>query len=246
MNVAPGIEVRTPEEDMTDKTQTGTWFDPFGLNPALGELGQASGAMMEAWAKAWQANLAGRTIPAMGFFNPDTWARGDGSTLAEAFEGWLGTPQWSDLLSLDSDTLKALAPTAELSQLGRDYAAATAQVALEICRKFQARVAGSGQGADAAGDALDIWNEVLDESLMAFNRSDAFADLQRRFVRALMACRTETRRVVERMAEQVDLPTRSEVDEISRRVHALERETRRLKRTVAALQSLPETGDGND
>lgn len=220
-----------------EKKKAGAWFDPYGLNPAMTELGKASGGMMEAWVKAWQETLAQRTVPAMGFFNPVAWARGDGQDLAAALEGWLGTPEWSDLLSLDSDTMKSFAPAGELAQLSHQYFAAVARLSLEICLKFRERLEKADRQVDGAGDALDIWNDVLDESLMAFNRSDTFADLQRRYVRALMAYYLERRWLVSRMAEHLDMPTRGEVDELSRRVHALERENRRLRRSLAAADT---------
>lgn len=217
---------------MSPDKKSGTWFDPFGLNPQMAELGEASGEMMEAWMKAWQGVMSERAIPAMGFFNPVAWAQGDGKAIAKSLEGWLGTPEWSDMLSLDSETLKRFAPAAELAQLSREYLAATARLSLAICQKYQARIAKAGT-LDGSGEALDIWNAVLDESLMEFNRSETFADLQRRFLRALMAYKQEQRWFAGRMAEQFDLPTRAEVDEIARRVHAVERENRRLRRALA-------------
>jgi hypothetical protein len=75
---------------------------------------------------------------------------------------------------------------------------------------------------------------AVDETLMRFNRSEAFADLQRRFIRAAMRYRYEQRRILERAAELYDLPTRSEVDALARRLHAFERENRALKRRLEA------------
>lgn len=211
------------------------WLDTFKVDSKVSDLGAASGQMMSAWTKAWQAALTERAFPAMELLNPGAWG-GDGRNVAEALESVLGTPQWSDFVSLDSETLKTFAPAVELLQLGQQYAGAVTRVSAEICGNFQKRLAAKGLKLDGSGEALDLWNETVDETLMAFNRSETFADLQRRFVRAMLAFRLEQRWLVGRMAEQYHLPTREEVDELARRVHALERENRRLRRAVESAK----------
>lgn len=209
------------------------WLDQLKPDPKMSDIGSASSQMMEAWMKAWQATLTNRALPAMELMNPAAWGE-NGAKVAEALESVLGTPQWSDFASLDSETLKTFAPAVELMQVGQEYAAAVTQVSAELCRKFQQRVSTKGLKLDGSGDALDLWNATVDETLVAFNRSETFADLQRRFVRALMAYHLERRWLAGKVAAHYDLPTRDEIDELARRVHDLERENRRLRRAVQA------------
>lgn len=206
------------------------WMDLFGMDP---KLGAASAGMMRAWTEAWQATLTGRALPAMALLNPATWG-GDGGDVADAIETAFGMPRWSDMASLDSEAIKAIAPGVELLQIGQLYMAALTRAVIEICREFQTRATENGMKLSGSGEALDLWNATVDEVLMRFNRSEDFADLQRRFVRALMAHRLAQRRLTEQLAERFDLPTREEVDELARRVHDLERENRRLRRAAQA------------
>lgn len=207
------------------------WLDQLKPDPQLADLGAASGQMMEAWTKAWQAALTSRAMPAMQLMNPASWGE-DGGKVVEALESILGTPQWSDLVSLNNDTLKSFAPAVELMKVGQEYAAAVSRVSAELCTRFQQKLSAGGIRPDGSGEALDLWNDTVDETLMAFNRSETFADLQRRFVRALMAYHLERRWLAGKVAAHYDLPTREEVDELARRVHDLERENRRLRRAV--------------
>lgn len=223
---------------MSEPGKTPPWMDPLQLEPRLAELTAASGKMMGAWAEAWKATLTGRAVPAMTLLNPATWMQ-DGAAAAEALEGWLGTPQWSDLASVDSRTLARFAPAMELTQLSQQYAAAVTTLCIETCRTFQERAAAAGVKLDGSGDALDVWNRTVDEMLMAFNRSETFADLQRRFLRALMGFKLEQRRLAGRLAAHYDLPTREEIDELARRVHALERENRALRRRLTRAETTP-------
>jgi len=208
-------------------------MDAMKLDPKVSGLGAASGDMLNAWAKAWETTVTGRVLPAMELMNPANWGQG-GQNVADALENVLGTPQWSDFLSLDSETMKSFAPTVELAQIGQQYAAAVTRISTAICGKFQQRLAATGLKLDGSGEALDLWNDIVDETLMEFNRSETFGDMQRRFLRSLMAHRLERRRMVGRLAEHFDLPTREEMDELSRRVHDLERELRRLRRAFEA------------
>lgn len=217
------------------------WLDPFKVDPKLSDLGSASGQMMSAWTRAWQAALTNRAVPAMELLNPAAWGK-EGRNFVDALESVLGTPQWSDLFSLDSETLNTFAPAVELVQVGQQYAAALGRVCGDICLKYQQRAAAKGPKIEGSGEALDLWNATVDETLIEFNRSETFADLQRRFLRAMMAYRLEQRWVAGRLAEHFHLPTREEVDELARRIHALERENRRLRRALQG-QAAPDRSE---
>lgn len=226
---------------MSDSNRTPPWLDLLGMGEGkFGSLGAASGDMAQAWMKAWQAMLTERAVPAMSLFLKPPGVGADRvQEMLEALEAVLGTPRWSDFVSLDSDTLKSFAPAVELLTVAQAYTLETSRLCAEICGEFQKRIAANGLKLDGAGEALDLWNATVDETLIRFNRSERFADLQRRFLRAFMAYKLEQRWIVRRVSEQYDLPTRDEVDEITRRVHELERECRRLRRALAARSARP-------
>lgn len=205
-------------------------WDPLGMSQQLGALGAASAEMLLAWSKAWQALFEERGEPALrAMFDPAAWS---GDHDPGALERWLDMPRFADLFLVDPEAFKRGMPAVELAQVASAYAQAAVRVWTEVCQRFQKRLAETRP--EGAGEALDLWNATVDETLMRFNRSEAFADLQRRFVRAAMRYRQEQRRIVERAAELYDLPTRSEVDALAERIHALERENRALKRQLEA------------
>ena len=209
-------------------------WDPFGASQQLGALAAASTDMVAAWSKAWQAVIEQRGEPALrAMLDPAAWAT-DGEHDPEAvLERWLGVPRFADLL-VDPEALKRGLPAVELAQVAGAYAQAALRVWSEVCQRFQQQLGAAETRPEGPGEALDLWNAAVDETLMRFHRSEAFADLQRRFLRAAMRYRQEQRRIVERAAELYDLPTRSEIDALAQRVHALERANRALKRQVEA------------
>ena len=83
---------------------------------------------------------------------------------------------------------------------------------------------------------MDLWNNVLDRTLMEFNRSADFAKVQQRFLHAAMRQRRAVRTTFERAAKAVDLPTRTEMTDVYQRLHDLTREVHGLRREVRALR----------
>lgn len=211
----------------------------------FGQLSAASVTMWSAWARTWETVLRERGWPAFALLghaaDAGRAAEGDAESGAASFgdslEQAFGLPRLADIMSVDVQALRVLEPSFEMLQVGRDYTLVAGQVWVEACRRFQERLdEGRREGSrpESAGEVLDTWNEVVDQTLIAFNRSEEFADLQRRFLRATMRHRLERRRLAEKVCELYDVPTRSEVDELHQKMHNLQREVRRLRRGAGA------------
>lgn len=217
---------------MSDSFKFPPGFDPLQMGRDFTALGAASAQMVTAWSRAWQTMLEERTEPAVrAMLDPLAWLGQADPQAASALHRALDMPKFADLFSFDPESLE---PAVELAQISQAYGQAAARVWSDVCRRFQERLADPETRPGGPGEALDLWNAVVDETLMAFNRSETFAELQRRFVRAAMRFRLERRKLVERAAEHYDLPTRTEVDALASRVHALERENRALRRQLGA------------
>ena len=141
----------------------------------------------------------------------------------------------------------AAGPLLELMLVAQQYLAAAAPVWVQACQRFQAEAAerrARGEKLDSAGAAMDLWNNVLDQTLMAFNRSEDFARVQQRFLHAAMRQRREVRKTFERAAKAVDMPTRTEMNDVYRRLHDLTREVHGLRREIRALREAQGPQDG--
>ena len=206
----------------------------------FGQTWTASLDLWSAWADAWGKIVQTRGVPAAEavagkLLNPAAWPGGL-QPLAEEFEDLFALPRFADLPGLDGAAkLPSLAPALELMAVAQQYMLAAAPVWLEASRRFQAEVAErrqAGERLDSAGTALDLWNGVLDRTLMEFNRSAEFAAVQQRFLHAAMRQRLEVRKLFEGAAKAVDLPTGTEMKDVYRRLHDLQREVHALKREL--------------
>lgn len=220
---------------------------PFSLE-GLTQPFTASLGLWNAWAEAWGSLVANRGAPAtkavmdhLAGFDP-TAAQASLPSFTEMFDelrSVLGLPVFADLPALDGGRMPSAAPMLELAAVAQQYLAAIAAIWPRLMQRYQAELEESrsqGAASDGAGRAMDLWNNVLDRTLMEFNRSMDFATLQQRFLHAVMRQRHEVRALTEQAAKALELPTRTEMDDTYRRLHDLTREVDALRREVRALR----------
>ena len=227
--------------------------NPFaGMLEQVGQSWTTSLGILSAWSDTWQSMLRARSGPTaeavlQTLFNPTAWPEGIGPLMDE-LQDVLALPHFADLPRLDASALPSAGPFLDLIAVAQQYLLAAAPVWVGACQRFQAEVAERrerGEKLDSAGEAMDLWNNVLDRTLMEFNRSAGFAKVQQRFLHAAMRQRREVRKTVESAAKAVDLPTRTEMTDVYQRLHDLTRTVHDLRREVRALraaQSAPAPG----
>lgn len=205
-----------------------------------------SAALWSAWSGAMGSVLTHRGAPAAEavmtkIADPATWAAGSTPLMTELNE-ILGLPRFADLPGLEDKTMPSAAPAMELAAAGQKYLMVAAPVWAQACQRFQTEATehrAQGDDLDSAAAALDLWNTVLDRTLMEFNRSEEFGKAQQRFLTAAMHHRQQLRRLAEQTAESVDLPTRTEMNDVYRRLHDLQREVHSLRRDLRAATARP-------
>lgn len=199
--------------------------------------------MWSAFANTWQSALQNRGIPAFQatlkqMTGSAGWTAGLNPFLDEMLEIF-DLPRLADFPAFEPGALPSLAPVAELALVTQQYMLAAFSVGMQACQRFQAEVTERRKNQapiESAGEAMDLWNNILDQTLMEFNRSEEFATVQQRFLRAAMQQRQEIRKLTDGVAKTIDLPTREEVNDIYHRLHDLLREVHGLRREVRALK----------
>jgi polyhydroxyalkanoate synthase subunit PhaE len=222
-------------------------------NPLEGLLRQAAApwaaslGALSAWSEAWRSMLEQRGAPAtaamLKALNPASWPDGFGPLLDE-IQNVFALPHFADLPRPNGSPLPSPRPMVELMLVAQQYILEAAPVWAQACQRFQEEAAerrARGEAIDSAGEAMDLWNNVLDRTLMEFNRSAGFAKVQQRFLHAAMRQRREVRKTVESAAKAVDLPTRTEINDVYQRLHDLTREVHGLRREVRALRNARES-----
>jgi len=223
--------------------------DPWG---AFGASWKASADAWSAWSETWQSILEKRGVPVAAlmtsaFANPAAWPESVAPLLDE-IRNALALPRFADLPYMDGLALPSGGPAVDLMLVSQQYLSTMMPVWMKACESFQVEVLerrARGEVLDSAGEGMDIWNNVLDRTLMEFNRSGDFAKVQQRLLQASMRQRQEMRRTVERAAEALDMPTRTEMTDVYLRLHDMMREVHSLRREVRALKAQRAAGEGS-
>jgi hypothetical protein len=215
--------------------------EPFEV---MRQLGSASVDVMSAWTDAWGAVLANRGAPVgeamlKTLANPTAWPTAL-TPILEEIRAALKLPTFSDMPTRDLFKLPSPAPLFELMHVSQEYASISVPIWTKACERFLAEVKkrqepDSGK-APGAGDLLDIWNNVLDLTLMEFNRSGEFAKAQQLLLHTAAQQRRELGGTFERFAKAVDMPTRTEMTDVYQRLHDLTREVHSLRQEIRTLR----------
>ncbi len=224
--------------------------NPWGM---LGASWTASMEALSAWSQTWQSLAQERGGPSadrmMGaLHDPARWPQSMVPLLDEVRRA-LALPRFADLPPLDGTLLPSPESALDLVLLQQQYLTAVMPVWAKACETFQAEIESRrarGETIDVFADGLDVWNGVLDRTLMEFNRSADYAGLQQRMLRLAMRQRKDQRRRVEVAAEAMDMPTRTEMLDVYGRLHVLMREVHTLRREVRALRARAAAPAGPD
>ncbi|MFN8423851.1 MAG: poly(R)-hydroxyalkanoic acid synthase subunit PhaE [Anaerolineae bacterium] len=84
---------------------------------------------------------------------------------------------------------------------------------------------------------MNVWSEATDGALEDAFRSPRFAEARAAMLATAMRYRMRERDLVETFLKGTDIPSRSELDETNKRLHAVKREVRELRTALAALRT---------
>jgi len=188
---------------------------------------------------------AGKSFSRM--LDPEFWKAGGLSPLLDELQHVFSLPKFADLPHADASMLRSSAAMLDLVGLMQQYLSVSFPLWLAASQRFQAEVAKRAHDGDVSGPGalLDLWNGVLDSSMMEFNRSGDFARIQQRLLRASAQYRLELRKAGERSARVFDMPTRTEMTDVYQRMHEMQRELHKLRREVRALRNGANVRAGN-
>ena len=162
---------------------------------------------------------------------PGSGARGTGP---QDLIGRLAGPGFATLWDWDRKSMKAYGAWLELQSAIAAHQAVLDSGWAEASKRFFAEIAAPADDKHKPLETwragLELWLATANRSLMETQRSEAFLDAQRRLLRATLEYRLQLREMAEELCELFQLPSREEIDELSRLVHDLRRELRALQR----------------
>lgn len=107
-----------------------------------------------------------------------------------------------------------------------------------------AKLADKGEKVTSPRDLMRTWYSIADQTLMQKFNTAEFLKIQDKLTDALMDHKKAQREAMEIIYNSLEIPTRSEIDEAYKDIHALKREVRSLRRALKDPSAKPAGGRG--
>lgn len=251
-SLAPKAGAGNPGAGMGDaverlSAQAGPWLGM--MQQLVGRYGAGDGSATDI-AKAWQTMVEAtganplndllRSFPGGGAQDFSRWMS-DAGPIMGMFGGsapdWTRQPAFGFMREHQERAQRLAAAVREYKQHQQAYD----QLMLEALRKafplFEDKLAERsepGRQIDSVRGLFDLWIDAAEEAYAEVALSEAFRAAYGRMVNSMMRLRQALQGELEVVSRAVGMPTRSEVDAGHKRLHALEREVRRLRAQLAS------------
>ena len=249
MATAPGPQkVLTSYVEEAAKSSFGLPEEVATVTQDLGELWVLYLQTVEKLARPWfEAPTEPPGAPESRLFDSGLVRFGDLSwdVLERTFGRLLQSPSIGFTRELNEKLLGALSAWLEFRRANMDYQVALSAALTESMTRFLnelGALARKGQTIGSLRDLLRLWGDTLDGVLIESFRSEEYARVQGRLVSAVMTYRIREQEAMDVLLKIGHVPTRRDIDDVSRSLYELRKEVRAVSRAVAA--SGPGSGAG--
>lgn len=158
----------------------------------------------------------------------------------QAIQRLVEGPEFTDMGTLERQVLKATREWIALRQASAVFKGVTAAAWARAFATFsQMTMADGSLMTEGPRVVLDRWLAVANEELIRTQRTEPFLKAQRDLLTAGVDYRLKERALVEVWCETHSIPTRTEVDDVHRSLHALRAQVRGLTSRLASAEARP-------
>ena len=118
-----------------------------------------------------------------------------------------------------------------------DYQLVVVEAWIKTFEQFQQKLltlTENGEMITSLEQFVTVWTNLAEDAFSEVFRSEKYIRAQGKLLETTMNYRIQQRQIVEWLCEKVDIPTRSEVDEVHRTNYELRKEVKALKKAVAS------------
>jgi polyhydroxyalkanoate synthase subunit PhaE len=211
------------------------------------QTGYAAGSAAD-WSNLWQsmAESSNRIVEAWsGSIAPFMMSRvsekttGEVNDLSAAIERMAQGPQLADVWDFDRKLALAFGAWIELRTRLASYNAVASAPWTEASRQFLDAISSSKTESLGWRDMFAKWAEISNQELIKNQRTDAFLKAQKELLQAALQYRSRQNDVSDAISALFDLPTRRDLDEVTRQLTELRREVRALRRETEQSKGRP-------
>lgn len=115
------------------------------------------------------------------------------------------------------------------------YAATTAKSLQAIQKRLKSKAETGDESVNSLRGMYDLWVEVFEESYAEFAMSEEYQRLYGDLVNSLMAVQQQSGKLTDAHYAKLNLPSRSEIDALEKRVHDMRRDNFKLRATITEM-----------
>jgi hypothetical protein len=185
----------------------------------------ASTDISEAWSKSMLPFILARATESKS-------GMGAGNELADAIERMTQGPRLADVVDFDRKLLSTFSAWNQMQTKLAAYNAVASRPWMRAAEKYRSTISADNKlGSDENWRALvGAWTEIVNDELLANQRSDEFLLVQRELLQAAIEFRARQTEIGEIVSKILGLPTQSDFDDVTRQLTELRREVRALSR----------------
>ncbi len=226
----------------TGAPQTSAWTDFLGNlaagNPFVGTAMAGNPqdwmALMPNWASQPGAAEAFTAMKAMSI--PAWWS----ADMPQSFKSWLDKvaagPQFADMPNLQAQNAQAWRELLDYQQAVAHLSGIMSRAWEQAYHRFAESYLDQDWQAVDPNKALQDWIKIANTALLEAQRSPEFLDAQRDLMRAGLTLKQRQHKQAEDWCKQVNIPARSEVDDLIDVVHRLRQQLAELRNEINSLK----------
>lgn len=223
-----------------------------GFTPTMkmGESFASWDGFIKAWVPDWDPNIfAQKTGDFMGGFSktnnaflallePANWTKYAPEQLRVILQSIAEGPKFADLATPQHEAAETWRETLDYTQAATDMGKVMQDAWVKTYGRFNKNYSIEDLKAPNPEEAMSAWLDAANHELLETQRLPEFMDAQRRMVRASTEIKARQKDLAEAWSEMYQMPTRTEIDDLTKTVHELRRELRKVKRELAAIKGL--------
>lgn len=173
----------------------------------------------------------------MTMLDPSNWTKYAPEQLREILQSVAQGPQFADLATPHIDAANTWREALDYQTAAADLSKVLQESWTRTYLRFNQTHSLEDLQSGDIQEALDVWLKSANHELLETQRSAEFMDAQKRMLRASVEIKARQRDMAEAWSEAYQIPTRTEVDDLTKIVHELRRELRQVKRELSSAKA---------
>ena len=173
----------------------------------------------------------------LALLEPANWTKYAPEQLRIILQSIADGPKFADLATPQHDAAETWRETLDYTQAATDMGKVMQDAWVKTLARFNETHSIEDLKAQDPDAAMNAWLDAANHELLETQRSGEYLDAQRRMIRSSMEIKARQKDIAEAWSEMYQMPTRTEIDDLTKIVHELRRELRKVKRELASLKA---------